>query len=212
MDVGVLEWQPRPPTRWIDDIKRVAGKYAEAYTLRKLADGSSQFACKHCAGVFRTNNCFTQHYKQVHLKERPRLRACHLCDVKVPGYMRAFHMEQHGLPAPTCGSCGKKFAYPHQVLRHQKIYHMGEKNFPCNTCHLKFASNHALKYHERTHSSHKPFGCEYCKKCFRWKKSLKTHVMIHLGVKNHQCSICKAAFVQQSSLKYHITKKHPGEH
>ncbi|XP_052745629.1 protein krueppel-like [Bicyclus anynana] len=126
--------------------------------------------------------------------------------------MRAFHMEQHGLPAPSCGSCGKKFAYPHQVLRHQKTYHMGERNFPCNTCNLKFATNYALKYHERTHSPNKPFSCEYCKKCFRWKKSLKTHLMIHLGVKNHECSICKAAFVQQSSLKYHLTKQHPGLH
>ncbi|XP_045781391.1 zinc finger protein 16-like [Maniola jurtina] len=179
------------------------------FTLMKKPDGSTQYACKHCPSVFRSNNSYVQHYRQVHLKERPKLRACHLCDVKVPGYMRAFHMEQHGLPAPSCGSCGKKFAYPHQVLRHQKTFHMGEKNFVCTTCNFRFSTNYDLKNHEKTHSSHKPFSCEYCSKTFRWKKSLKTHVMIHLGVKNHACAICKAAFVQQSSLKYHMAKKHP---
>lgn len=59
---------------------------------------------------------FAQHYKHVHLKLRPKLRACYLCEVKVPGHMRRRHMEEaHGVPRPQCNACGKKFAFPFQV-------------------------------------------------------------------------------------------------
>lgn len=150
-----------------------------------------------------------QHYKHVHLKQRPKLRSCHLCDVRVPGHLRALHMEEHGLKAPTCNACGKKFYYPFQVIRHQQSFHMGEKNFECRICHMKFAKQTALNRHSATHSSKKPFKCDFCPKAFKWKKNLKTHVDMHLDIRQYMCQFCEKAFVQSSSLKYHLTKHHP---
>ncbi|CAK1554356.1 unnamed protein product [Leptosia nina] len=171
--------------------------------------GLPAYQCVDCGRTFKKRDHFSQHYKFVHLKMRPKLRSCHLCNIKVPTQYRPFHMEQaHGLPAPTCGACGKKFAFPNQVLRHQKIYHMGEKQFTCGVCDMKFASKRMLSNHSIIHTALRPYKCNYCDKSFRWKKNLKTHIYMHLDVRKHVCQICEESFVQQTSLKYHMTKKH----
>ncbi|CAH2251281.1 jg5976 [Pararge aegeria aegeria] len=179
------------------------------FTRIREADGSESFACNVCKNVYKKRTSFTQHYKHVHLKQRPKLRGCHLCDVKVPGHMRAFHMETHGLPAPSCGACGKKFAFPWQVLQHQKFFHMGEKQFRCEICNLNFEYKRQLDHHSIKHTPLKPFKCDVCDKCFRWRNNLKKHMMIHLNIRPHVCKHCQEAFVQSSSLNYHIKTKHP---
>ncbi|CAK1587562.1 unnamed protein product [Parnassius mnemosyne] len=108
-----------------------------------------------------------------------------------------------------CNACGRKFAFPNQVLRHQKNYHMGEKKFACNDCNMRFATKTLLSLHIVKHSPARLFTCQYCDKTFKRAKNLGTHVRIHLNDKRYVCSLCKDAFVQQSSLKYHITRKHP---
>ncbi|XP_038221015.1 zinc finger protein 32-like isoform X1 [Zerene cesonia] len=177
--------------------------------IRKEQDGTPLWQCVDCGRDFKKRDNFAQHYKFVHLKLRPKLRSCHLCNEKVPTQNRPFHMEAaHGLPAPSCGACGKKFAFPNQVLRHQKAYHMGEKQYKCAVCDMQFASNALLVTHSIKHTALRPHRCGYCEKTFRWKKNLKTHVHMHLDVRKHVCRVCDESFVQQSSLKYHMTKRH----
>ncbi|CAH2251296.1 jg5981 [Pararge aegeria aegeria] len=178
----------------------------EDFTKTVDGDGMKTFTCNVCDKTFKKRQLFAQHFKQVHLKQRPKLRGCHLCDVKVPTHMRAFHMEEHGLPAPFCAACGKKFAQKSQVLRHQKFYHMGESKYRCEPCDLSFIHNYALRRHMAKHKPDKPFKCNVCDKSFRWKKNLHTHVMIHGNVRPHVCKVCDEAFVQTSSLKYHMSK------
>ncbi|CAG4958918.1 unnamed protein product [Colias eurytheme] len=190
-------------------LKRKQDSWRTVKVLRKEEDGIIVWQCVDCGRNFKKRDHFSQHYKFVHLKMRPKLRSCHLCNEKVPTQNRPFHMEiAHGLPAPSCGACGKKFAFPNQVLRHQKAYHMGEKRFTCTICDMKFASNSLLMTHTIKHTALRPYKCSYCEKSFRWKKNLKTHVHMHLDVRNHVCRICGESFVQQSSLKYHMTKRH----
>lgn len=180
------------------------------FKLSKADDDTTVYICKICEKTFKKRGAFTQHYKQVHLKLRPKLRSCHLCDVKVPGYLRAFHMDEtHGLPAPTCEACGKKFPYPWQVLQHQKIFHMGERKYKCLDCNMVFGKARALKLHGRKHLPEKMFKCEFCNKSFTWRNNLIIHLKIHLDIREHICSACGEAFVQPSTLKYHVTKKHP---
>ncbi|XP_047518959.1 oocyte zinc finger protein XlCOF15-like [Pieris napi] len=177
--------------------------------IKRVDNGTTVWQCADCDRNFKRRDLLSQHYKHVHLKQRPKLRSCHLCPEKVPTQCRPFHMEKaHGLPLPTCGACGKKFAFPNQVLRHQKVYHMGEKQFTCAICEMKFVSNGLLLKHSIIHTGLRPYKCSYCDKSFRWKKNLKTHIYMHLDVRKHVCSICNESFVQQSSLKYHITKRH----
>lgn len=187
-----------------------AKETASYYTFVREEDGSHNYKCSSCIKVYKAVANVVQHYRHVHLKLRPKLRSCYQCEVRVPGYLRAFHMEkEHGIPAPTCGACGKKFSYPFQVLRHQKNYHMGERKFTCESCDKTFTSRANLSQHQMTHSSVRPFKCDYCEKSFKWKKHLKTHLMIHLDVKRHVCTVCQEAFVQHTSLKYHIIRRHP---
>ncbi|CAG5057435.1 unnamed protein product [Parnassius apollo] len=151
-----------------------------------------------------------QHYLHVHLKLRPKLRTCHVCGVKFAPHLRAEHFEKaHGVPAPSCGACGKKFAYPNLMLRHQKLYHMGEKKYSCNICDMAFKTRSDLTKHAVKHLDVRTFKCEFCDKSFKWKHSLNVHIRMHLNDKRHVCEVCQEAFVQQSSLKYHIVKKHP---
>lgn len=177
--------------------------------IKAIENGTTLWQCVDCERNFKKRDLFAQHYKFVHLKQRPKLRSCHLCSEKVPTQCRPFHMEQvHGIPLPTCGACGKKFAFPNQVLRHQRTYHMGEKQFTCAICDMKFITKTLLSNHSIIHTALRPYQCSYCDKSFRWKKNLKTHIFMHLDVRKHVCQICNESFVQQSSLKYHITKRH----
>ncbi|XP_041968588.1 zinc finger protein 879-like isoform X1 [Aricia agestis] len=182
----------------------------EKFITRKGEDGAKEYVCKICERVFTKRANFSQHYNHVHLKKRPKVRSCHLCDEKVPGYKRAMHMEEkHGLPAPTCNACGMKFAYPFLVLEHQKKVHMGEKKFACSICGKQVDTKYRLRQHEMVHKSDKPFNCVICDKQFKWKNNLQIHMAMHLNVRKHACNKCPAAFVQTSSLKYHMMKHHP---
>ncbi|XP_073963982.1 uncharacterized protein isoform X9 [Choristoneura fumiferana] len=191
----------------------VSGEKKKGYTQFTLTvdeDGTPTYTCDDCGHEFKKRAHFSQHYRHVHLKLRPKLRSCYLCNTKVPAHMRAFHLESvHGWAAPSCGACGKKFAYPFQVQRHHKIVHMGEKSYKCDVCDMMFASQYRLSQHSIKHTSLRRFSCNFCGKAFRWRNNLKTHVMIHLDERAHVCPICEDAFVQQSSLKYHMGKRHP---
>ncbi|XP_068625817.1 uncharacterized protein [Battus philenor] len=193
----------------------VRKKDANIEAVRNLEMGvdsqaNKYFGCKTCGKNFKRRELFMQHYLHVHLKLRPKLRACHVCDTKFAPHLRAEHFEKvHGVPAPSCGACGKKFSFPNQVLAHQKIYHMGEKNHKCNICNVFFNSSNALAKHKITHSAVRNFACQFCEKTFKWNNNLKIHIRMHLNDRRHVCEVCHEAFVQRSSLRYHIMKRHP---
>ncbi|XP_075988987.1 zinc finger and BTB domain-containing protein 41-like [Anticarsia gemmatalis] len=171
----------------------------------------NRYKCNDCDRSFASQPLVSQHYRFVHLKKRPRERKCPKCDEKIPGYLRAFHLEnKHGIPAPSCGACGKKFRYPSHVLQHQKKVHMGERNCLCNVCNKTFFDKLSLRLHMATHSTEKKFGCKVCGRCFRWENNLKDHVKIHVGDKRFVCKVCEKAFVQKSTLKQHTVRNHPG--
>ncbi|XP_039762468.1 zinc finger and SCAN domain-containing protein 16-like isoform X19 [Pararge aegeria] len=158
-------------------VKEKKGEIVEDFTLT-IEAGIKTYTCKVCDKGFGQRKLFYQHYTHVHLKLRPKLRRCHLCDVKVLKHMRAFHMEDcHGQPAPFCGPCGERFAYPWQVLEHQKSYHMGE--FRCDVCGMKFKRRSDYNRHQAKHTDVKQFKCEFCEKAFKWRSGLRRHMLLH---------------------------------
>ncbi|XP_069363830.1 zinc finger protein weckle-like isoform X26 [Maniola hyperantus] len=208
--VKKLKPPPKPKKAEPKPAKEKKGEEKEEFTLTAEADGTEKFTCKACGKSFNLKPLFIQHYRHVHLKLRPKLRGCHLCSDKVPSHLRTFHMEKcHGQPAPSCGACGKKFAYPARLLQHQKFYHMGESDYRCEPCNLKFKSRSKYKYHLVKHGDVKAYKCELCDKSFKWKSGLNCHMLIHKNIRRHVCHICQESFVQHTSLKYHLTKKHP---
>ncbi|XP_022819006.1 zinc finger protein 287-like isoform X1 [Spodoptera litura] len=185
--------------------KKIGGAYYE------IVD--EKYRCKECGNTFSSQPLVSQHYRFVHLKRRPRLRKCPYpdCSVKIPANLRTSHLDlEHGVPAPSCGVCGKKFRYPSGVLEHQKKVHMGEKTCVCNLCEKSFFDNHSLKLHMTTHSDLRKFKCDLCGKRFRWENNLKDHVRIHTGDKRFTCPVCGKDFVQKSTLKQHSMRNHPG--
>ncbi|XP_059056435.1 zinc finger protein 595-like isoform X4 [Achroia grisella] len=187
-----------------------AGKKGEKpggyYTLR-----GDSFVCKLCDRSYASQPLVSQHYRFVHLKRRPKVRKCPNCDQKVPGYLRAYHLEEaHNIPAPKCGICNKKFRFPHQVLQHQKKVHMGEKTVICKICDKGFFNNLSLRLHMAIHNEARQFKCIVCGREFRWENNLKDHLKIHTGDKKFVCKVCDKAFVQKSTLKQHGVRNHPG--
>ncbi|XP_072943126.1 uncharacterized protein [Epargyreus clarus] len=168
------------------ETKKPKGKREEGnYTLTTEADGTECYTCNVCQKTYKNRPCFKQHYNHVHLNLRPKLIGCYYCDVKVPPHLRAFHLEEmHGIPAPTCNACGKKFARPCEVLRHQQIFHMGERKHVCDVCDMTFARRNSLRQHVIKHSNVRNFKCDYCEKAFKWRKHLRRHVMLHMKRQN----------------------------
>ncbi|VVD04906.1 unnamed protein product [Leptidea sinapis] len=186
---------------------------AEQMFILKVVDGKEIFECSVCHRTYAKRAHFSQHFKHVHLKQRPKLRSCHLCDVKVIESQRPKHMEEaHGLPRPECGACGKKFTFPFRLLQHQQTFHMGERNFACEQCDMRFPTNQRLNRHMISHSESRPFSCNFCGKSFKSKKGLRVHTDIHIDRRRYKCTTCGEAFVQSSSLKYHVAKRHPDKH
>ncbi|XP_069363832.1 zinc finger protein weckle-like isoform X28 [Maniola hyperantus] len=208
--VKKLKPPPKPKKAEPKPAKEKKGEEKEEFTLTVGADGKERFTCKACGKSFNLKPLFTQHYRHVHLKLRPKLRSCHLCNEKVLPWLRPFHMEEcHGLPAPSCGACGRKFAFPGQVARHQKFFHMGESAHSCEPCDLKFKSRSEYNHHLIKHGDVKAYKCELCDKMYKWKRGLRMHMLVHNNIRRHVCHVCQEAFFQQSSLKYHQMKKHP---
>ncbi|XP_022125724.2 zinc finger protein 184 isoform X4 [Pieris rapae] len=161
-----------------DDTERKESEYCS--TLLE-EDGSQTYTCKICSNTYKRKDSIKQHYRHVHLKQRPRLHGCYYCTEKVRAYLRAQHMEEvHGIPAPTCGACGKKFAFPFQVVKHQKTFHMGERNFVCPVCNMRFGTKANLRQHVIKHTTERPFKCDFCDEAFKWKKHLRRHMAGHL--------------------------------
>ncbi|XP_041989235.1 zinc finger protein 26-like [Aricia agestis] len=196
------------------ECRRNEGKQEEdpRYTLTTNEDGATVFSCKICQKVFKKKDLVKQHYNEVHLKKRRQFRSCHLCDVLVPSHKRPAHMEEaHGVPMPKCNACGRKFAYEFKLLRHQRTFHMGERNYECDVCHKKCARAYDLNKHMFVHRSERPFECNVCDKSFKTAKYLEIHMRIHLNDRRFVCKLCGESFVQWPSLKYHVTKRHPEE-
>ncbi|XP_038221017.1 zinc finger protein 652-B-like isoform X3 [Zerene cesonia] len=161
------------------DIKQRHMLEEPNYTLTE-ENGEHKYNCNACEKVFGKKSLFNQHYKWVHLKVGTKLTGCHFCNEKVRAHLRARHMEmKHGVPAPTCNACGKKFSYPFQVIQHQKTYHMGEKNIACPICDMRFGSKVNLYQHKVKHSDEKLNKCDYCGERFKWRKQWSRHMTKH---------------------------------
>lgn len=168
------------------------------------------YKCNFCEKCFLSQPLISQHYRFVHLKRRPITRKCRRCDVKYPAHLRAYHMEEsHGIPAPQCGICDKKFRYPSALERHQKKRHMDERTVLCEICKKYFFDELSLKIHQVKHEA-KRYKCKICSKQFRWMNNLRDHERIHSGDRRFVCPVCEVTFIQRSTMKQHVTRRHPG--
>ncbi|XP_061433381.1 zinc finger protein 629-like [Lethenteron reissneri] len=109
--------------------------------------------------------------------------------------------------ASCCKLCGRTFARPCGLTRHQCPH---ERPHRCDVCELRFSQHTHLESHRRTHTGEKPFGCDACSKRFSHSTNLKNHKRTHTGEKPYACAVCKKAFSQRATLKTHM-HTHTGE-
>ncbi|XP_069363820.1 zinc finger protein 652-like isoform X16 [Maniola hyperantus] len=205
--VKKLKPPPKPKKAEPKPAKEKKGP-PDDFTLTVEEDGISTFTCNVCSKVWKKRNSFSQHYRQVHLKLT--LRRCRFCDKRFTKSKLACHMEKkHGVPMPSCGACGRKFAKKYLVLEHQKFFHLGESKHRCDLCDKLFLDSGRLNKHMIKHKPEKPFICDICQKGFKAKEHLQRHIMIHDNVKPYACQMCQKTFVQKGNWKTHMMMRHP---
>ncbi|KAJ0184399.1 hypothetical protein K1T71_000822 [Dendrolimus kikuchii] len=77
------------------------------------------------------------------------------------------------------------------------------KNIVCEVCGKKYASNAALRYHQRVHTGERPYKCTMCDKTFTMPLFLKIHVRTHTGERPYKCTACPKAFSNKAALLRH---------
>lgn len=117
--------------------------------------------------------------------------------------------EAHGKKPVTCGACGKKFPFESRLKKHQRLFHLGEKDFKCLLCEKAFSTRQGLQIHSAKHFDARPFTCEYCWKTFKIQKVLGKHMKLHLNEARYICRICENAFITNDKLNNHMKQAHP---
>lgn len=99
-----------------------------------------------------------------------------------------------------CDRCGTAFKKNSNLVKHIKLVHLGERNFPCTEegCGRLFGQKSNLNSHiKAVHLGEKPFICSEpdCGRRFSQKSGLKAHIKtVHNGERPYVCEDCEASF------------------
>ncbi|CAH1642838.1 unnamed protein product [Spodoptera littoralis] len=107
----------------------------------------------------------------------------------------------------VCEVCGKRYASNAALRYHQRV-HTGERPYKCTQCSKSFTMPLFLQIHTRTHTGERPYECPLCPKAFSNKAALLRHDRVHTGIKPYECQECGKFFTQSNSLKLHINTVH----
>lgn len=135
---------------------------------------------------------------------------CTICGKR---YANPKALKKHQLIHPEvvfdwqCRICNKTFPYKITMSRHLKL-HAGEKLFKCENCQKRFETRYALVQHVKLHKSDVPFRCEMCEKPFLKHAEFLRHIRTHTGEKPFPCNYCDKAFTTRASFVKHSEKKH----
>ncbi|KPJ05379.1 PREDICTED: zinc finger protein 501-like isoform X1 [Papilio xuthus] len=107
----------------------------------------------------------------------------------------------------VCEVCGKRYASNAALRYHQRV-HTGERPYHCTECPKTFTMPLFLQIHLRTHTGERPYKCTSCPKAFSNKAALLRHDRVHTGIKPYMCPHCKKTFTQSNSMKLHVKTVH----
>lgn len=125
----------------------------------------------------------------------------------------ARQLAQKNLPkldAINCNFCQRQFKSKSEWKLHEKMQHIGEKEFICDICDCRFVLKTTLRNHMTKHSGEKPFKCLHCEKTFRLSSDRGRHMAIHgERERKYACPICARTFFLRKSYRYHVETHNP---
>nr|XP_026495832.1 zinc finger protein 2-like isoform X1 [Vanessa tameamea] len=145
--------------------------------------GSNKMNCDICNKKFHS-----QEYLDMHM-------SVHSIDKVIVG------KQDKSLPY-TCLYCNRKFARPHEKVKHERI-HTGEKPHSCEICGKSFRVSYCLTLHMRTHTGARPYACPHCNKRFKAHSVYNHHLLTHSEVRAYKCPYCPKAFKTSVQLAGH---------
>ncbi|CAH2043818.1 unnamed protein product, partial [Iphiclides podalirius] len=179
-------------------------------TVEGTAASDDKYICPICFKVI------PEDYRTIHQNSHSSSNKmnCDICNKKFHSkeYLK-MHMTVHNMDKVvvgkqdkslpyTCLYCNRKFARPHEKVKHERI-HTGEKPHTCEICGKAFRVSYCLTLHMRTHTGARPYACPHCGKRFKAHSVYNHHLLTHSEVRAYKCPYCPKAFKTSVQLAGH---------
>ena len=181
--------------------------------------------CDQCSMTFIAAWMLKQHMRLDHAEGGEAAYPCSSCGRIMKTKQSLNNHEKYNCTASEvartankveCDICGQSVSR-NSLLDHkrnwhaQKIGHVPQKNFACETCGKAFVSKSKLVEHRSTHND-KPdpkFQCPVsgCNKFLKQSNSFRKHMM-NTHKQGHACDICEKLFFTADYLDQHKRDKH----
>uniref|UniRef100_A0A1Q3EVV0 Putative c2h2-type zn-finger protein n=1 Tax=Culex tarsalis TaxID=7177 RepID=A0A1Q3EVV0_CULTA len=191
--------------------------------------------CPDCGKVFRSIEGRKIHMTISHGANGPTFR-CRECPmVFARRFHLKLHMATHGSGRNLCARCGKSYAWPKDLRKHEAKCSEGNPEradtsggaFHCGTCGLGFETERSLKNHVARH----PTSMEHDKSKTQKARQRRSKNDVFLGRdhlvqayvstepepaeskgecdrKNKQCQYCPMKYIHLKALRNHERRKH----
>lgn len=106
-----------------------------------------------------------------------------------------------------CLLCGNLFKSRKTLLSHNRLVHLGIKNYACTDCDKKFGKKsgldkHRRGIHEKTGVTGSTVVCETCGEVIDGSKYSQHMKFGHRENPNHKCHICDKTFSSKSKTNF----------
>ncbi|KAL2086668.1 hypothetical protein ACEWY4_017727 [Coilia grayii] len=177
--------------------------------------GRKMYKCDACDRMFKNVGDYHDHYRGVHLGQRPYV--CPWCEKSyVYRYGLRTHQkwhckkrlpqtQMHTRPQHACTQCPKTFLHRYSLKLHE-LSHSEDRSFKCFQCDKRFKTRQCRRAHLKTHNAARQFLCDTCGKGFLLLAHLKRHSLTHTGEKPYSCPVCNKQFSLLQALKEHSIK------
>ena len=136
---------------------------------------------------------------------------CFTCDQEfLNDYKLAYHNFKEHEEYLKCPFCHKMVNVNEVEVFKVHIYNHQKESIECVQCGKAFAKPGKLSKHQRFHGPHHDDECSQCPQNFSRHADYKAHVRLDHPCWKHKCGWCKEAFEKMGDLKDHIAVVHRG--